>query len=398
MYTKQFIRLLLIGVSMVSFSSCSKDDDTGGGSGGGDKNTPTELTRADFESDLILEDRNEGVDYRVIENIDISNAFEIRPGVVIEFDEGTGLDVRETGTITAVGLEDKPIVFTGSIKSKGAWLGVIVESQSLKNQFKYCQFSYAGGETWGNEIQGGLTTWARASLNIDDCTFRDNKVYGVQFYDSRENDIRSFENNSFENNDKAILVHSANVHQLGRGNSFVGNDPTIDIYAGATFEFLSSGASLTWKTHDIAYRVLGRVDIDGNNVTLEKGIRMLFDESAYLYVRDKGSLTAIGTVDEPIYFGGVINTSGSWPGVAYRGTESIKNELSHVIIEHGGNGNDDFEKGVIWMWADPVLKVSNCTFKNIPTCIFNHASSGSENPNLTQENNEYQNTGDEHCI
>ena len=395
-FRNTFQYLTIASLTLFTFSCSLLDDDGDGGGDNTNKNAPQLLTQADFRSDLVLENRNDGVDYLVTEDIDVNEDLEVRPGVVIEFEEGIGMDVRDGGSINAVGFSDRPIVFTGEIKSKGSWQGILVESASLKNQFSHCEIAYGGSDSWGNDIQGGLTTWAEASINVDDCTFRDNKSYGVQFYYSRNVDIRSFENNSFENNDKALLVFSSNVHQLGRGNSFVGSSNTIDIYGGQPFNFEASGESYTWKAQSVAYKVLEPILISDNNVTIEKGARLIFTEKGYLEANDGASLTAIGTPTEPIVMTGELDTPGSWPGLSFQFSQSNRNELQYVTIENAGSGAEGFGQGAIYMWADPKLKVENCTFRNIPGCVFNDLPT-SGNTNLTASNNTLINAGQEFC-
>jgi len=141
------------------------------------------------------------------------------------------------------------------------------------------------------------------------------------------------------------------------------------------------------KALDAGFPVLPLFIFD-NNITIEAGAKLLFTEQGYIEVNDGGSLTAKGTSTNPIIMDGEIDASGSWPGLSYQFTTSIKNELSYVTIRNAGGGQQNFGKGVFYLWAQPSLSVKNCTFENIKDCIFNPASSG-DLPNVTEENNDY---------
>lgn len=56
-------------------------------------------------------------------------ALTIRPDSILEFDPGAGLTV--SGTLSAAGTQDEPIIFTAS-DSRRAWVGIVVSNGSLE--------------------------------------------------------------------------------------------------------------------------------------------------------------------------------------------------------------------------------------------------------------------------
>lgn len=362
-----------------SITSCEKDAKSD------DVTTKTKvLTPNDFNSSLTLEDVTEGIDYIVETVINVDNGLIIRPGVTILFKEGAGLYIRESGYIEAKGTQDKKITFTSDIKVKGAWVGFLVHSTSLRNIFEHCIFEYAGKDNWGNDTHGALCTWTPAALNIDHCTFKNNRFFGVDLYGSENVELRSFDNNTFENNDAPIMIEPHNVAIIGSGNKYADINNYIHI---ENLGFKRNNATNTWKELPIPYLINSALDIRDCNLTLQPGVKMEFTENGYIYV-DNGSLTAEGTPEKTITFSGQLKIPGSWGGIAYLFTSSSRNKLNYVTIENAGGSVYEFGNGVIYMWASPTMSVTNSTFKNNKVCIFN-ANSGSpfSQPNLTENNN-----------
>lgn len=385
--------LFAFAALLLTVISCQKDPI----SGGGDKDVPQLLTNNDFLSSLTLEDRNSGVDYYIDQTINMDHDLVIKPGVVIEFGENGGISIRESGSIEAKGLSDKGITFSGRLKSKGSWKGILVQSTSLKNVFKHCIFEFAGKDGWGNDVTGALGTWAEASMNVDDCVFRNNKVRGVSLYQSANVELRSFENNVFENNDLPIKIDPATVHQLGNTNTFADLKNVIEVYEDDVFDDESPNITFTWKAQPIPYAVQGVISIRyKGNLTIEGGAVLEFNETAYLDVND-ASLTIKGTASKPVTLTGSSKSAGSWGGLAFAFTSSSKNSIEHTIIEYAGSNVDEFENGAIYMWASPVVSFKNCTFKEITTCVFNSNRSPFDQPNLTEQNNSFVNTGSKTC-
>lgn len=63
-YKKTLFALMALGLIM-TINSCTKEDPSNPGSGGGDNDLPLELAQSDFQQDLVLKDRNDGVDYYI---------------------------------------------------------------------------------------------------------------------------------------------------------------------------------------------------------------------------------------------------------------------------------------------------------------------------------------------
>jgi hypothetical protein len=161
----------------------------------------------------------------------------IEPGVVIKFENGTGLTIR--GTLTAEGTGAQGILFTSNSgsPSKGSWSGIAVATnQGGKASIKFATIEYAqtavsveccwsGGpvnvsdSTLRNNSTalGGYAGWV---MYVDRCTF-DNNTYGVNSADKR------ISNSTFTNNQYGLYgTERISVYS----STFTGNQ--VALYGG----------------------------------------------------------------------------------------------------------------------------------------------------------------------
>ena len=108
------------------------------------------------------------------------------------------------------------------------------------------------------------------------------------------------------------------------------------------------------------------VDV-GSALTIEPGatVELLSKNYNSLYV--KGTLKAVGTNDEPIFFtsGAETPQAGDWGTGIYFAPESLDSELSYVTFEYGGYRspfNDNYPAVVV---DGAKIEINNCFFNNI---------------------------------
>jgi len=98
-------------------------------------------------------------------------------------------------------------------------------------------------------------------------------------------------------------------------------------------------------------------DVD---VVVEPGVRIEFVEGASWDVQ--GSLSAVGTAEQPIVFTGEDASPGAWIGLIFTSADP-KNELDHVVVEYGGQmsvagANAEFN---VALKRDARAKITNTT-------------------------------------
>ena len=110
----------------------------------------------------------------------------IQPGVIVKFNNGKKLEIRES-TLIANGTSLNPIIFTSNnpIPLKDSWDQILL-NQSVKVQIKHCEFHYAHTALSGSseslsvvssfftENILGMDASSNSYSRIDSCTFRKN--------------------------------------------------------------------------------------------------------------------------------------------------------------------------------------------------------------------------------
>ena len=391
---RQFKYLLIILVGfLISFSSCEKDEDD---------DTPG-LNALILECDafkssnpdkiLVLEDRNNSVDYIIDCNITVTVDLVIEPGVVIEFVDAVGLTIGEyEGSISAVGSQSKPIVFTSQTKTKGAWKGILSYSESVKNRFDYVTISYAGcGSFNSNGDLGSLVLWADAFFRLNNVTINNGNAYGINLnYNSYDVEI----NNCTITTCEMPIYADANIANHISGGNFTGNATDV-IRLRSDFGNRAIQTNQTWTNLGVPYRISSTLAIkNGGILTIEAGVVVELEDAQGISVGggndDGDALIAVGTSTNPITFTGVTKTAGAWKSIYYGFSTSVQNNLSYILIEYaGGIGTE----GAIETWsADPILNINNSKFKDIRGCgIYDYNYANSPNPNITESNNTTEN-------
>jgi len=73
------------------------------------------------------------------------------------------------------------------------------------------------------------------------------------------------------------------------------------------------------------------LSIDGKNLTIEEGVRVIFGSNTTFNIMHSGKIIANGTANNPILFTSEDKTAGAWKGL---NVTSDNNVLSHVTIEY----------------------------------------------------------------
>jgi hypothetical protein len=335
-----------------------------------------------------LEDRGLPIDYIINCAISVEIDLTIDPGVTIAFTNGAGMWIRENGSLNASGTTDKPITFTGENKVKGFWKGIISYSTDVKNRLEHAIIEYAGGGAFNsNGDLGSLILWADARFTIENSTIKSSAAYGLNCNYSRT--IVSIQNLTVTDCEMPINTADPNLISGIQSGSFTGN--TIDaIKIGKPGGPALSGTHV-WTALDVPYRISRSLIVKDSRLTIQPGVTIEFENTTGIKVgdSDESTLIAVGTPTNPITFTGVNKVAGAWEKIDFHFTKSSLNEISHAIIEYGGNPGSD---GVVYMWAKPVLKITNVAFSNIGSCAL-YAAPGSSNPNdnLTHSNNTVNN-------
>ncbi len=85
---------------------------------------------------------------------------------------------------------------------------------------------------------------------------------------------------------------------------------------------------------------------DDDFLTLEPGVIFKFGASTDFVVGDGASLTANGTLANPIVLSGEQPTAGFWRGLEFNFSNNLNNQLENVVIEYAGAGSSDSDSAL----------------------------------------------------
>ena len=111
-----------------------------------DYNDPIVLAKGRFDSDQTI--KNLGVPYH-LGSYDIYSSLIIEAGTNLVFAAGGGLKTRSEGSLSAIGTDSQPIIFTGKQEVSGYWSGIRFFTNSLSNKLDHTVVEY-GGQPGGN--------------------------------------------------------------------------------------------------------------------------------------------------------------------------------------------------------------------------------------------------------
>lgn len=112
--------------------------------------------------------------YGFSDGINLGDVLTIEPGVIIEFDSSTKLNLLDdSAAIRAIGTANEPIIFTAVNKVQNGWVGIYFDSAHPLNEIAFAEFRYSGKTTGSFEYQEGtIRLWYNNLLNIHDVTFK----------------------------------------------------------------------------------------------------------------------------------------------------------------------------------------------------------------------------------
>ncbi|NND92623.1 MAG: hypothetical protein HKN42_17350 [Granulosicoccus sp.] len=299
----------------------------------------TELETTTIDEDTVLDLPC----YIVSSNINVNTGanLTIQPGVRLEFASGLQMVVR--GSLTAEGTAQNPIILTGRERTEGFWDGVqFFFTNSVKNSLSNVIIEYGGSSSNDNAL-----LWVRSSgtspsrITVDSVTLRNSMADGF----SLDSDIifGGFTNSVVTLNERAGRVSANSAGALVDSNSFSGNTSDVIEVDGGSVDRDSALAGV-----DASWLITALLQVQqGQDLTIQPGARLLFDDSMGITVRQGGNLVAVGTTDNPIVMQGQTASPGRWRGIEVFFTVGLDTRLEHVTIEHAGSSQND--NSAVWV-------------------------------------------------
>ncbi len=300
--------------------------------------------------------KNIGIPYFIKQHIYIKASVEIEAGNTFLMGNDTKIGISDSGSIKAIGTQDKPIVFTSSkaTKDAGDWrLIEIYSTASADNTFEYVTLEFGG-----NGDYGLLWIDEGADVIIKNTTFKESASYGI--YAETGVVISSFSGNKFENIIlNPISITAPDIIQLDKFETSGNQVNTILVRGGTT---LKKGI---WKNTGIPYEMMQNIYIK-SAIEVDAGVTILIGPNYKIGVSDSGSLRLKGTKDANITVKSAKSTpaAGDWGEIDIYSTANNDNVWDYVNVMHGGG--DDY--GQVWVDDGITLTLNNCKFSESKGC------------------------------
>lgn len=283
----------------------------------------------------------------------------IQEGVHIIFEENAGVHVFSEGSLEAIGSESKPILMTGVQKVDGFWRGINFESRNPDNQLEYVTIEYGGSGGFDGVGRKANITLNDAIVRIANCTISHSEGLGL-LTRNQEDELPSFNNNVITSNNIAAELNKSQFHFLDATTDYSGNeDDYIDSWGQNTLS-----ANVTWKALNVPYRLNVFWERIESDLTIEKGAEFVARADVGIEILANGSISAIGTSNNPIIFRGENDVRGFWRGISIV-SNTNKNELEYVTTKNGGSTGfpgSSVPSNIVLM-NQGRLKMSNCTLE-----------------------------------
>jgi len=310
----------------------------------------TLLEQADVEGDTTLAAGCYQVEFALL----VSSTLELEPGVEIEFASGAGLEIGPGGVIAGLGTEEEPVVMD-AMSSEG-WPGITMyDAASSDNRLEHVIIDGTN--------DNAITIEGMSRLTIEQTEIRNAPAYGVWANTQTEVTVVA---STFTDNGVPLHVPLAGVPLIGIDNTLGPNeDPVVEVWGGGIH------AAATWRDVGVPFRIDGDIQVTAA-WEIDPGVEVRMQQEARVFVAEEGSLTAEGTVDNPIHFRGIEPERGYWLGLGFE-SKSASNILTHCTIEHGGSGrwkgSPDTE-GMIFLEDGAKLLMANSTLRDAGGAAF----------------------------
>lgn len=380
---KNALFTILLGLLILSIPSCKLD--LGGGIGPNPKGAPIEL-EGRISDEMTLEDHNDdGVDYIIVDDVEIVNSMVIEPGVTIQVNETNSFKVWGDGKLVAEGTATEPIRFVGEL-NEPCWSGILIESD-FNNKLKHVIIENAGE---GSSLIGFSDIEAALNVNgkvsIEECTITQSGDRGVYFGYENNVDLVSFTGNTIKECKSYPMETKLNYLENMDLTSCVFKD-NDENYVHISPEYGDRLlGDLTLEELTVPYLISGRLDLYAD-LTLEAGVEIVMDDNSEIAVSSSvdPALKIEGTDSKHVVIKGREAEQGYWKGI-YVKTPNNSNVWEYLDISDGGGEKMTFRDGksnVSLEW-NCYLKMENCTSTRCGDCeVFISQFSG--DPELVNE-------------
>lgn len=232
MKTSLLTKLSVVALSVLVLSSCKKEADqlTNISTDRYETGEAQVFDQTEINSNMVFEDRVNGVDYLIANDVQINAALLVKPGVTFMFKDGAGFTVNENGSLKAIGSDGNEIYFTSESGKRGAWKGITIYSNA-GNVLSYCKIEHGGRENnFGSaNVMVGKGGNA-ATVEISNTEIKASLTDGIFMIERSE--LLHFSGNTVTTNTAyPVSVHYTDAGQIEATNTYTNNGkPEVRLY------------------------------------------------------------------------------------------------------------------------------------------------------------------------
>ncbi|HEX6588185.1 MAG TPA: PKD domain-containing protein [Longimicrobiales bacterium] len=269
------------------------------------------------------------------QHVGIEAPLSIEAGSRFLMGAGSGIDVLESGSLSAIGTTSDSISFVGTSPVSGHWGGIAIYTSGPGNRLSHVHLAHAGGGSLG-------ALYLEGTLQMDHTTVRNSGGYGLEAIMGAE--LPDFTSNTFTANAReGVRIPTSLIGSLDGSSTFVGgNNPDRISVSGGTSE-----TSQTWGGTDAPFFLEPDRFIAVDSDVIIEDFQLRFGAGASFQVVPSGSLAVTASS-----FTGEQPTPGYWREFTIHTTSPVT--MSNVQVSHGGGGT----LGMIYV-DDSSLTLSN---------------------------------------
>lgn len=291
----------------------------------------------------------------------------LKPGVLIQFAQGAGLDVQQGGAIQSKGADYKRVVLKGKQHQRGHWQGLRFAGDGTnQNVLEHTHLFHAGSGLWAGSETDAAIYVKKAALEITGSVLRSNAGKTILARESEADlDISETE---FQQNALPIRMHAELVGGFEESN-FVGNndDDRVTIHGRGSPNEISTNQK--WGDPGVPFHVVEDLKVTAG-LTILGGVTFDFGKNVGVDV-DGGRLWVGSTDSDPARLRGDKSTRGYWQGIQFRNTTGVNIVANTVLKDAGGeqwSGSDYSQAGVFVNGDDVEVTLKHSTFSNNDVC------------------------------
>lgn len=292
----------------------------------------------------------------------------IEPGVRAAFGPRAVLLIRShSAGIRAVGTEEEPIVLTGMAAERGNWGTLWLDgSAHVENRIEHVTIEYGGDANLSGSItQGNLLLTGDTETTLRNVTVQESSSFGLSMAGNTA--LRDHGENTFTRNAAGPAhVNASQAHFLDATSSASGNDVDLigvdanDIETAVTWVPMGDGYLIEQESDRYAFDVRGADAF----LTLEPGVRIVFQEDMAMTVAGGAGIAALGTEAAPVVLTAEQPTRGFWRGFRVF-SANANSRFDRVVVEYGGGDthSGSVQPGNVYLDRDAAITISNSVLR-----------------------------------